>query len=206
LEFEGLLIHDGHTYAARSREEIAGIHQITMGKINTLKENCSEELANTIISLGDTPTFSAIDTFEGFNEMRPGNFVFYDLMQWQIGSCNWNEIAVCMVCPVVAKHTDRNTLILYGGSVHFSKDRIVIDDKNVFGMLVKLTKKGWELFEKPHYLTSVSQEHGILEVDSEMLGQYSVGDLVGIIPVHSCLTADLMKSYQTLEGQVISRI
>jgi D-serine deaminase-like pyridoxal phosphate-dependent protein len=111
-----------------------------------------------------------------------------------------------MVCPIVAKHNERDTLIIYGGSVHFSKDRIIIDGKNVFGLLVKLTETGWQFFEKSYYLTSISQEHGILEVDSEMLNQFSIGDLVGIIPVHSCLTADLMKSYQTIDGKIISRL
>jgi D-serine deaminase-like pyridoxal phosphate-dependent protein len=206
LEFEGLLIHDGHTYAARGKEEIRSIYNTTLGKINKLRENLVEELADATISLGDTPTFSVIDIFEGFHEMRPGNFVFYDLMQWQIGSCSLKEIAVCMACPIVAKHNERDTLIIYGGSVHFSKDRIIIDGKNVFGLLVKLTETGWQFFEKSYYLTSVSQEHGILEGDSEMLNQFSIGDLVGIIPVHSCLTADLMKSYQTIDGKIISRL
>ncbi len=205
-DFKGLLIHDGHTYGARGEDEIVVIHHTTLNKIKALREYCKTELVGATISLGDTPTFSVINNFDGFNEMRPGNFVFYDLMQWQIGSCSLNQIAVCMACPVVAKHADRNTLILYGGSVHFSKDRITIDGKNVFGLLVRLTETGWEFFEKQYFLTSVSQEHGILEVDSEMIVQFSIGDLVGILPVHSCLMADLMKSYYTFDGQVISRL
>lgn len=206
MDFKGLLIHDGHTYGARGKDEIVAIHHTTLNKIKALREYCKGELADATISLGDTPTFSVINNFDGFNEMRPGNFVFYDLMQWQIGSCSLNEIAVCMACPVVAKHIDRNTLILYGGSVHFSKDRITIVGKNIFGLLVKLTETGWEFFEKQYFLTSVSQEHGILEVDNEMMSQFSIGDLVGILPVHSCLTADLMKLYHTFDGQVISRL
>jgi D-serine deaminase-like pyridoxal phosphate-dependent protein len=30
------------------------------------------------------------------------------------------------------------------------------------------------------------------------------GDLVGIIPVHSCMTADLLREYHTFDGKVIS--
>jgi D-serine deaminase-like pyridoxal phosphate-dependent protein len=30
------------------------------------------------------------------------------------------------------------------------------------------------------------------------------GDILGILPVHSCLTANLMKSYMTLEGEAIN--
>jgi D-serine deaminase-like pyridoxal phosphate-dependent protein len=30
-----------------------------------------------------------------------------------------------------------------------------------------------------------------------------VGDLLGILPVHSCMTADCMGSYLSLDGQVV---
>jgi len=32
------------------------------------------------------------------DEIRPGNFVFYDLMQYRIGSCSVGQIAVAMAC------------------------------------------------------------------------------------------------------------
>ena len=35
---------------------------------------------------------------------------------------------------------------------------------------------------------------------------FQVGDLVEIIPVHSCLTANLMGSYLTTEGEHITTI
>ena len=40
---------------------------------------------------------------------------------------------------------------------------------------------------------SYVQEHGIVECSREFLGQISVGDIIGLLPVHSCLTVNLMR-------------
>ena len=43
------------------------------------------------------------------------------------------------------------------------------------------------------YIKSLSQEHGIISVDN--VEKYRIGDLLVIIPVHSCLTVDKMRSF-----------
>ena len=57
------------------------------------------------------------------------------------------------------------------------------------------------------WLRSLSQEHGILRTTPEtfaaMVSVLQVGELVAVIPVHSCLTADLLKRYLTLDGEWI---
>lgn len=35
---------------------------------------------NIIISVGDTPGISAAKNLDGIDEIRPGNYVFYDVM------------------------------------------------------------------------------------------------------------------------------
>jgi D-serine deaminase-like pyridoxal phosphate-dependent protein len=56
-------------------------------------------------------------------------------------------------------------------------------------------------------LRSLSQEHGVVRATAEAweggLGDVEVGDLLGVLPVHSCLTADLLKQYRTLGGEVL---
>ena len=39
-----------------------------------------------------------------------------------------------------------------------------------------------------------------------MTPKRNIGYLVGIVPVHSCLTANLMKGYLTLEGEEIDHM
>jgi D-serine deaminase-like pyridoxal phosphate-dependent protein len=135
-----------------------------------------------------------MDSFEGVDEIRPGNFVFYDAAQLFIGSCQLSQIAAFMACPVVAKHAERSELVLYGGAVHFSKDSFQHPTFGTcYGLMVEFTKQGFELIPGC-YVKSLSQEHGILVVTKEFLKEKNPGDIVYVIPSHSCLTANLMKN------------
>ena len=51
----------------------------------------------------------------------------------------------------------------------------------------------WNTSKKIGYIQSLSQEHGIIKIEKQ--DNYKVGDLLSIIPIHSCLTADKMGEY-----------
>ena len=51
----------------------------------------------------------------------------------------------------------------------------------------------------------MSQEHGLIEMNDSFLREAKVGDLLIILPVHSCLTSDLYRFYLTLEEKKIAR-
>jgi D-serine deaminase-like pyridoxal phosphate-dependent protein len=110
LNFKGFLTHAGHTYKCRTKEEILSIHNTSREIMNGLKNRYIDRYPNLNISIGDTPGCSVADDFSGIDEIRPGNFVFYDLTQHQIGSCSIDKIAVAMACPIVSIHTDRNNI------------------------------------------------------------------------------------------------
>ncbi len=205
-EFKGFLVHNGQTYKAKTIAEIKEIHRLSLEKLLTLKEKYITQFPDLIFSMGDTPSMSVLDDFSGVDEIRPGNFVFYDLMQSDLGVCAEEDIAVAMACPVVAKHKDRNQLVIYGGGVHLSKESIQIDGQAVFGKMVFLKESKWEIPEKPFYLVSLSQEHGIIQLDDELIHNISLGDIVGVLPVHSCLTADLQKNYLTFDKRKIPKV
>ncbi len=207
LDFKGFLAHAGHSYAARGIEEIRTVHEESLVHLRELRERYNAEYENLIISSGDTPTCSTMDDFEGIDEIRPGNFVFYDLTQHTIGSCSLSDIAVALAAPVVAKHADRMELIVYAGGVHLSKDRLERDSGQIsFGKPVELEGTHWKLaFDDANYVSKLSQEHGTVKVTRKVFEKYNIGDLIGILPVHSCLTANLMKQYRTATG-VISRL
>jgi D-serine deaminase-like pyridoxal phosphate-dependent protein len=204
LTFKGFLTHSGHTYSAHSTDEIFNRHFDALLKLKSLKHRFSNQFADIEISMGDTPAATLCTNFNSVDEIRPGNFVFYDLMQQNLGVCTFDDIAVKMVCPVVAKHVLRNEIVIHGGAVHFSKDSITnIDGKEMFGRLI-ITKDGEkQMLDQMNYLSKLSQEHGILKVAHNQFKNFNVGDLVEIIPVHSCLTANLMGHYRTNEGELI---
>jgi len=201
LNFKGILAHFGHSYKIKGKSEVQKIYDAGISKLTHLKNEI--HMKDCLISIGDTPSCSLINEFKGVDEIRPGNFVFYDLMQEQIGSCSLDKIAVCMACPVVAIHKERNEIVVHGGAVHFSKEHITNETgKNIYGKIVLLTSDGWgKLPIEDVFVKSVSQEHGIISATTAFINKTKVGDLLGILPIHSCLTANLMKDYLTLDGK-----
>ena len=168
-----------------------------------LKNHFQSQFPDLIISNGDTPTCSVSENFEHIDEMRPGNFVFYDVMQAAIDSCGYEDIAVAMACPVVAKHPDRNEVIIYGGAIHFSKDRINKDGQIIYGLVAESKENGWGQPKEGWFVKKLSQEHGTIHVPDEDFDSVKIGDLLFILPIHSCLTANLMGKYYTLDAEEI---
>ena len=204
LQFKGFLSHTGHTYQANSTHDIFSRHFNALLKMKALKARYQNEWPELMVSLGDTPSCTLCDNFDGVDEIRPGNFVFYDLMQFKLGVCKLSDIAVRMVCPVVAVHPSRNEVVIYGGAIHFAKDSIInIDGKPLFGRIIVSENDEKILLDERSYLHALSQEHGILKISPRDWNYFKPGKLIEIIPVHSCLTANLMKEYLTTEGEVI---
>jgi D-serine deaminase-like pyridoxal phosphate-dependent protein len=205
LQFKGFLGHAGHSYQCRSKEAIETVHQTSKEKFLILKSHYQEQYPELTLSYGDTPSCSVTEDFTGIDEIRPGNFIFYDLTQNIIGSNELDEIAVAMACPVVAKHPDRNEIVIYGGGVHLSKDRVEDPETGViFGRIAEKKGSGWGACIPNMHLKSLSQEHGIVSVPKETMRDYAIGDLLWVLPVHSCMAADLMKEFHTPEGAILS--
>lgn len=205
LTFKGLLTHAGHSYNCRSAIEILTIHQQSTAVMKRVGARLRPRYPDLVISVGDTPTCSLANDFTDIQEIRPGNFVFYDIMQRAIGSCNDDNIAIALACPVVATYPSRGEIIVHGGGVHLSKDAIKQDDGSpLFGKVVRLTKAGWTIPATAMTVKSLSQEHGIVRASAEDCAAVKPGDLLGILPVHSCMTADVMTEYYTLSGKRIT--
>ena len=206
LNFKGFLSHSGNTYNAESTDEIIEIHNDALLKLSLLKKQFIGKFPDLIISTGDTPSCSLADNFDDIDEIRPGNFIFYDLIQYKLGVCKFEQIATIMACPVVAKHYERNELIIQGGGVHFSKEFIKMKNDKVYGELVSLSDKGWKKTDHNYNLIKLSQEHGTIKVSPEFLNEIKIGDLVGIVPVHSCMTANLMREYLSTDDDILDHL
>ena len=203
--FRGFITHSGHSYRARNMNEVASVHYESALRMVSLKNKFLPEYPDLIISVGDTPCCSLMEDFSMVDEIRPGNYVFYDVTQSIIGSCTPEQIAVAMACPVVAVHRMRNEIVIYGGSVHFAKDSVV--DTNgitIYGKVVRNSGNGWGEIIEGSYLKKLSQEHGVVYLSSDAINDYKPGDIIKILPVHSCTTANLMKEYLTVDGRKIN--
>ncbi len=214
LDFRGLLTHAGHTYHIHSRHARAGIFKQASERLEGLRRALIDAgvVAGPeacLLSVGDTPGATAVDRFEGVDEVRPGNFVYFDAQQYQLGSCNEDQLAAAVACPVVAVHPERNEIVLYGGAIHLSKQSELLkseDDSSgrMFGYLTEARGDGWGAIDPRHYVNRVSQEHGVARVSSEMCRQVKPGDILCVIPVHSCLSVDLLDTAITTEGDLFA--
>ena len=201
LKFKGFYIHPGHTYYGKDTDKI---HLESQEALAKMKAKYLSRFPKAVTRLGDTPGCAVREDFGGVDELGPGNFVFFDLMQVQLGSCTKEDIAVCLAVPVVDIRKDRKEILIHGGGVHLAKDVLIHENKSKnFGEIVLLNDKGWTIPSHSSFVKSISQEHGIIQASEELLASIQVGDLLGILPVHSCMTADCMGSYLSLDGHRI---
>ncbi len=204
LHFIGFLGHAGHTYKCRNKATALQIHKEAKDKIVSLKDKFRVQYPNIIASYGDTPSCSIAEDFSGIDEIRPGNYVFYDLMQYQIGACDIKDIAVAMACPIVAIHKDINEIVIYGGGIHFSKDSIIENGETIYGKIARKDSYGWSNLIPNMNVRGLSQEHGIISVPDSEIENYKIGNIIYVLPVHSCMTANLMKRYKTFDEKSIT--
>lgn len=201
LVFRGFYLHPGHTYYTADK---AGIYEQSRQALHMLKVKYQSEFPHLVTRIGDTPGCAAMENFGDVDELGPGNFVFFDLMQAELGSCTKEDISVCLAVPVVDINKERKEILIHGGGVHLAKDVLADAEGNKnFGEVVFLTEEGWSIPAERSFLKSISQEHGVVKASESLLASVQIGDLLGILPVHSCMTADCMGEYLSLTGQKI---
>ena len=93
---------------------------------------------------------------------------------------------------MVGQFICRKIFLLNGnGEMVFGQIELNISNENLF-------------LNDNNYVSGLSQEHGIIKVEPANLNLFKIGQLINIIPVHSCLTADTMGKFLTTSGELIS--
>jgi D-serine deaminase-like pyridoxal phosphate-dependent protein len=207
ISIRGLLTHAGNTYSANSIEEIRQLYNTSIQHMLLMKKSIEPVLGRELkISIGDTPGCSLSESLGDVDEIRPGNFVFYDAQMMNLGASHFEQVAAVVACPVVSLHPERDEAVIYGGAIHLSKDFLVQDGKTKYGYVVPLIPEGWGTPIQDAYVARLSQEHGVLHIPRGELHNIKVGDLIGIIPAHVCLTVSALGKYMTLNDEEIQTI
>jgi D-serine deaminase-like pyridoxal phosphate-dependent protein len=204
LHFEGFLTHSGHTYQAKGKQDIVHIQRKALENLLKLKKHYQAKYQSIIVSIGDTPGCSQLASLKGADEIRPGNLVFFDVMQFALGSCRLEDIAIALICPVVAVHPGRQEAVIYGGAIHLSKEYTFLppDPEPMFGLAVGWDGSNWDTVSLLGKVIALSQEHGIVSL-TQAGCNLKPGDLIAVLPVHSCLAANLMRKFYDLDGSLI---
>ncbi len=203
LEFAGILTHAGHSYDARTKEDIVKVarheRDVMVGLADRLR-GMSIEVPT--VSIGSTPTMSTIDHLDGIDEIRPGNYIFFDNFQATLGSCSFEDTALTVLAAIIHKDKTRNRLVIDAGAIALSKDRgpVGLDPGCGYGRVLDV-----EGNDTGMRVNGLSQEHG--EVDAaDAFEKFAIGDRVRVLANHSCLTAAQHSHYNVLEnGRIIDK-
>jgi D-serine deaminase-like pyridoxal phosphate-dependent protein len=205
LNFAGILTHAGHSYNAHSKEEILDIARIERDSMVGLAERLrAQSIEVPTVSVGSTPTMSMIDHLDGIDEIRPGNYIFFDAFQAKLGSCSVEDPALTVLTAIIHKDNARRKLVVDAGAIALSKDRgpYEIDAGCGYGEVLDLEGR-----ETGMRVTELSQEHGQIKAgDAHMFDRLNVGDRLRILANHSCLTAAQHSHYHVMEnGEMVDR-
>jgi len=202
--FHGLLTHAGHSYNSRSIDQMKTVAVAETGVVTRFRARLAEEgIAAPLRSTGSTPTASVVERFTDTDEVRPGNYVFYDAFQATIGSCSVEDVAVSVLATVIGSYPQHGHLLVDAGALALSKDAGPDHVDNAFGFGIVCDTQLGKVHAK---MISLSQEHGKISAGPEVMRQFPVGSRLRIIPNHSCLTAAMFDSYAVVEnGSVVAQ-
>lgn len=205
LDFAGILTHAGHSYHAGTPEKLSAVAREERDKMRWLAEELrAKGVEVPTVSVGSTPTFSAIDNLDGITEFRAGNYIFFDAFQATLGSCAASDCALTVLAAIVHRDAARRKVVVDAGAVALSKDRgaVEFDADCGYGRVYDLGGNDLNL-----RVGALSQEHGEIFVrDEATFNNFKVGDRVRILANHSCLTALQHSHYHILDdGKIVDR-
>lgn len=202
LRFRGLLSHAGHGYAAASESELRAIAEAearTMSGLAAAVRAKGIEVAE--VSVGATPTLRYSLEQDGITELRPGNYIYYDRTQVALGAAEWDDCALTVLARVVTKPAS-DRIILDSGSKTLTNDvaRGFAPAPGYGAVLHSVT--GVQAPDETLVVERLSEEHANVRVST---GRHALepGDLVRIVPNHSCVVSNLVDAAWMADGEAV---
>ncbi len=204
-ELVGVLTHAGHSYHCRNLDQIKAVAgQERDGVVRAAQRLRDAGLPCPVVSAGSTPTAAQADDLSGITEMRPGVYVFYDLDQLAIGSCQRENLALSVLTSVIGHNHHAGHVLLDAGALALSKDLSATEFRAEVGYGEVCHPQ--TLAPYPGlFVQSMHQEHGMVPVPNPgWFEDLPVGARVRILPNHACMTAAAYDQYSMLEqGAVV---
>ena len=178
----GLLTHGGQSYSGLIPPEV-------VAKVEAAAV-LSHKLPSLLASAGSTPTAKELLKIDGVDEIRPGNYVFYDNTMINLGICQEEDCALFIKSTILAIY--ETYMVIDAGSKSFSSDSGVHGNNLLkgFGLIVE---------DKTLKIDRLSEEHGI--VIGEGINNFKVEDCLTIIPNHACAVVNLFDEMHVFDGK-----
>lgn len=213
LFFDGILTHAGHSYSAKSKEEIVRIAEqersIVVDFAQWLRGN---GITVPAISIGSTPTMTLTENLNGITEIRPGNYVFYDYTQVQLGVCSVSNCALTVLASIVSHQPGALHFITDAGSLALSKD----PDRHIYttiwewALSMKITKGDVclliSMYKSNRFLKNTEKLSSIkISILKDNLKSESVYEFSNIMLVSRLLTLTATMSYEATKSLTAGR-
>lgn len=185
--FGGLMTFGGFAYGAADDAALDAAAAAERGAIEeTARALAARGIQVPARSAGTTPTTSRHGPGCGIDELRPGNYVFYDATQVALGIVERERCALSVLATVIGR-PDPRRLILDAGSKALTAERMT-ERAQGFGFVR----------DHPELIVArLYEQHAILIADSP--SDIPVGARLRIVPNHACTTANLHRRALVVE-------
>ena len=201
---QGVLTHAGHSYGVNDTAAVEKIAQQERDAVVLAASRLREAgYAVETVSLGSTPTGLYARDLSGVTELRAGVYTVFDMDQQSRGVCSTDEVAMSVLSCVIGHNRAANKILLDAGGLALSKDRSADKFRPELGYGQVCSANGDLVADL--YVTSVSQEHGHVQVrDENDYALFPVGSQVQVLPIHACMTAAAYDHFNVIQHGVVT--
>jgi len=187
LRFDGLLTYEGQLYDELHPKRRALLaKKIIRRFVEVAKRIRKSGIETPTVCCGSTPTAKAVAEVEGVTELHPGNYVFYDMIQAELGSTNFENCAQRVLTTVISTPT-LGRAVVDAGSKAFSHDQGRFPEP--------LDAKGVRVVD-------MHEEHLMLKTKPPHV---HVGDKIQFVPYHACTATNMFDYIHAVrEGEVVA--
>jgi len=199
LRLRGLLSHAGNAYGATSEGEIAAIAATEARLLLTLASRVADAgVLLDEISVGSTPTARYSLQQDGLTELRPGNYIYYDRTQVGLGAASWGDCALTVLARVVSRPA-ADRVVVDSGSKTLTNDQARGLSGPAGGHGAVLEAVDGVNPDDSLVVERLSEEHAVVRVVGRACA-LEPGDLVRIVPNHSCVVSNLVDTVWVVDG------
>ncbi|MGZ2504826.1 D-TA family PLP-dependent enzyme [Rhizobium leguminosarum] len=159
----------------------------------TLEQLTSEGITCPIVSNGGTPSLFEAHLVTSATEHRAGTYIYNDRQMVRMGHCTEDDCAMHVLATVVSRpNADR--AVIDAGSKALTSDLQGFSD---YGLIVGYPEAR---------ISSLSEEHGMIDLSNCTGPRPQIGQKLFIIPNHTCVVSNLFDTMVFHRGGIVTRV
>jgi D-serine deaminase-like pyridoxal phosphate-dependent protein len=183
LAFGGLM-----TYPPAGAE--AAVEAFFSAAIERLR---AEGIDCPIVSNGGTPSLFNAHLVPSATEHRAGTYIYNDRSMIRAGECRLEDCAMHILATVVSRPT-RDRAVIDAGSKALTSDLLGFTD---YGLV--------EAYPEA-LIAGLSEEHGVIDLSACAGARPEIGEVVRIVPNHTCVVSNLFDHMVFHRGGIVTRV